>query len=65
MQYLFLIYGDEAARNEDRALALRRPGPYQVQVAIAALHSADEPDRPQIAALYRRLSEVAPRPSSR
>jgi RNA polymerase sigma-70 factor, ECF subfamily len=44
----------------DRALRLRRPGPYQLQAAIAALHAtaatADDTDWPQIAALYGRLS---------
>ncbi len=43
----------------DEALTMGRPGPYQVQAAIAALHdSASEPsatDWPQIAALYRSL----------
>lgn len=40
----------------ERALALRRPGPYQVQAAIAALHaqaaSAAQTDWPQIRSLY-------------
>lgn len=40
----------------DDALAVRRPGPYQVQAAIAALHaratSADRTDWAEIAALY-------------
>ncbi|MCB0060522.1 MAG: sigma-70 family RNA polymerase sigma factor [Caldilineaceae bacterium] len=43
----------------DQALALRQPGPYQIQAAIAALHSeapsAAETDWPQIAALYHAL----------
>jgi RNA polymerase sigma-70 factor (ECF subfamily) len=39
-----------------RALALRTPGPYQVQAAIAALHAEDETDWPQIAQLYGRLA---------
>jgi RNA polymerase sigma-70 factor (ECF subfamily) len=50
---------DEGLRMLDRALSLRRPGPYQLQAAIAALHarapSADETDWPQIAALYTEL----------
>jgi RNA polymerase sigma-70 factor (ECF subfamily) len=43
----------------DDALAARRPGPYQVQAAIAALHaravSADETDWAEIEALYTVL----------
>jgi RNA polymerase sigma-70 factor (ECF subfamily) len=50
----------------ERALRMRRPGPYQVQAAIAALHDqASTPsatDWPQIAALYRRLAEQTPSP---
>jgi RNA polymerase sigma-70 factor (ECF subfamily) len=46
----------------ERALALRRPGPYQLQAAIAALHAEDETDWSQIALLYRRLEELAPSP---
>jgi RNA polymerase sigma-70 factor, ECF subfamily len=46
----------------ERALALRIPGPYQLQAAIASL-TADEPiDWPQIALLYARLLELAPSP---
>jgi len=49
----------EGLRILDRALSLRRPGPYQLQAAIAALHarapSADETDWRQIAALYTEL----------
>ncbi|MEU8121713.1 sigma-70 family RNA polymerase sigma factor [Spirillospora sp. NPDC049024] len=50
----------------DRALALRRGGPYQVQAAIAACH-ATAPDTastdwPQIAALYGALARLAPSP---
>ena len=37
---------DEATGLLDRALALRGPGPYQVQAAIAALH-AEAPDYEQ------------------
>jgi RNA polymerase sigma-70 factor, ECF subfamily len=40
----------------DRALALRAPGPYQVQAAIASLHAEPETDWPQIAQLYGRLA---------
>jgi len=52
----------EGRRLLDRALALYRPGPYQVQGAIASLHSEPEPDRRRIAALYDRLAELAPSP---
>ena len=45
-----------AGRSElDRAIALRSPGPYVVQAAIAALHTEPEVDWPQIAALYGEL----------
>jgi len=48
-----------AAGLLDRALLLRRPGPYQIQAAIAALHAqATEPaatDWAQISALYGAL----------
>ena len=50
---------DEGLRVLERALALRRPGAYQLQAAIAALHAQaatpDETDWPQIVALYDRL----------
>jgi RNA polymerase sigma-70 factor (ECF subfamily) len=47
----------EAGRIElDRALALRGRGPYVLQAAIAALHTEDPVDWPQIAALYRELA---------
>ena len=49
----------EATRLLDRAIAMRRPGPYQVQAAIAALHAgaADyaRTDWRQIRLLYNRL----------
>ena len=57
--------GDEIVQGRaalERALALRRPGPYQLQAAIAALHSDDETDWPQIALLYSRLLEFTPSP---
>lgn len=45
---------------------MRRPGPYQIQAAIAALHGeanvADETDWPQIAALYATLTGLIPSP---
>ncbi len=50
----------------EAALRLGRPGPYQVQAAIAACHatapSADRTDWPQIAALYERLVSFLPTP---
>jgi RNA polymerase sigma-70 factor (ECF subfamily) len=56
----------EAVALLDRALAMRRPGPYQLQAAIAALHAeADtyaQTDWPQIRLLYDRLDRLAPSP---
>ncbi|WP_031512295.1 RNA polymerase sigma factor [Streptomyces sp. NRRL F-5123] len=50
----------------DAALARRRPGPYQVQAAIAACHAeAEKPeatDWAQIAGLYGELARMAPGP---
>jgi RNA polymerase sigma-70 factor (ECF subfamily) len=46
----------------DRALALRLPGPYQLQAAIAALHTEPSTDWEEIALLYSRLSELTPSP---
>jgi RNA polymerase sigma-70 factor (ECF subfamily) len=50
----------------DRALRAGRPGPYQVQAAIAACHTtaptADRTDWAQIAGLYRTLAEFLPTP---
>ena len=46
----------------ERALARRLPGPYQLQAAIAALHTEDETDWRQIALLYGRLGELTPSP---
>ena len=45
---------DEGSRLLERALSHRRPGAYQVQAAIAALHLEEPVDWPQIAALYAR-----------
>jgi RNA polymerase sigma-70 factor (ECF subfamily) len=57
---------DEGLRMLDRALSLRRPGPYQLQAAIAALHaqafSADETDWQQIALLYAELDRTTGSP---
>jgi RNA polymerase sigma factor (sigma-70 family) len=56
----------EASGLLDRAIALRQPGPYQVQAAIAALHSAaaayGETDWHQIRLLYDRLQGMTPSP---
>jgi RNA polymerase sigma-70 factor (ECF subfamily) len=46
----------------DRGLRLRRPGPYQVQAAIAALHTEPAPDWAEITALYERLLQLTPSP---
>lgn len=50
----------------DKAVRHRRPGPYQVQAAIAALHAralkAEETDWEQIAELYGALERMQPSP---
>jgi RNA polymerase sigma-70 factor, ECF subfamily len=53
---------EEGRRVLDRALPLRRPGPYQLQAAIAALHLEPRTDWTQIAALYERLVCFTPSP---
>ncbi len=57
---------DEGHELLARALRYQRPGPYQVQAAIAALHSEASTfaatDWPQIAALYGTLAAMAPSP---
>ena len=54
----------EGTRLLDSAVAMRRPGPYQIQAAIAALHAnaptAADTDWPQIAALYGGLVRRMP-----
>ena len=56
----------EAVGLLDRALRMGRPGPYQLQAGIAALHaqavSADQTDWPGIAALYAQLLALTPSP---
>jgi RNA polymerase sigma-70 factor (ECF subfamily) len=56
----------EGRRVQERALSLRRPGPYQLQAAIAAVHAdatrADDTDWRAIADLYAELARVAPSP---
>lgn len=57
---------DEGLALLDQAVQLRRPGPYQVQAAIGALHVAafrpEETDWQQIALLYARLARMTPSP---
>jgi RNA polymerase sigma-70 factor, ECF subfamily len=53
---------DEGLRVLDRALAHRAPGPYQLQAAIAALHTEPQTDWSQIAALYGQLARQTPSP---
>lgn len=57
---------DEGAAIVERALRMRRPGPYQVQAAIASLHAGAErgstTDWAQIAALYGELARIDPSP---
>jgi RNA polymerase sigma-70 factor (ECF subfamily) len=52
---------DEGLRVLDRAFALRRPGPYQLQAAIAAGHATGE-SWERIATVYDRLAELEPSP---
>ncbi len=56
----------EASGLLDRGIALREPGPYQVQAAIAALHSGaadySQTDWHQIRLLYDRLQRMTPSP---
>jgi RNA polymerase sigma-70 factor (ECF subfamily) len=56
----------EASALLDRAIALREPGPYQVQAAIAALHAEaaeySQTDWHQIRLLYDRLQCMTPSP---
>ncbi|MBI2325686.1 MAG: RNA polymerase sigma factor [Chloroflexi bacterium] len=55
-----------AVRLIERAAALRRPGPYQLQAAIAAVHaealSWAATDWPQILRLYDALAAMSPSP---
>jgi len=56
----------EATRLLARAMAMQRPGPYQIQAAIAAVHAAArryaDTDWRQIRALYDRLLLFTPSP---
>jgi RNA polymerase sigma-70 factor (ECF subfamily) len=53
---------EEGRRVLARAVRLRRPGPYQLQAAVASLHADDPTDWCEIAALYRRLGDLSPSP---
>jgi RNA polymerase sigma-70 factor (ECF subfamily) len=57
---------DEGDERLGAALRLGRPGPYQIQAAIAACHaranSADDTDWSEIAVLYAALARAAPTP---
>jgi RNA polymerase sigma-70 factor (ECF subfamily) len=53
---------EEGRRVLERALPLRKPGPYQLQAAIASLHLEDETDWPQIVVLYEELERFTPSP---
>jgi RNA polymerase sigma-70 factor (ECF subfamily) len=56
----------EGRATLEAALRLRRPGPYQLQAAIAALHAEaptwEATDWRQIAALYGELARLSPSP---
>ena len=56
----------EGARVLEEVLRRRRPGPYQIQAAIAACHATAarpaDTDWPQIAGLYTALLEYVPSP---
>ena len=56
----------EGTAELERALLRRRPGPYQLQAAIAGLHATapswSDTDWPQIASLYAELARMAPSP---
>ena len=52
---------DEGLRVLDRAVSLRRPGPYQLQAAIAAAHAEERP-KLEIVLLYEALASLDPSP---
>lgn len=56
----------EAVTLLDHAIHLKRPGPYQVQAAIACLHGLAptfaDTDWPQIVSLYHTLAQFVPTP---
>jgi RNA polymerase sigma-70 factor (ECF subfamily) len=56
---------DEIAEGRalvESALRRRRPGPYQLQAAIAACHTGETSDWPQIVLLYDELLRLQPSP---
>jgi RNA polymerase sigma-70 factor, ECF subfamily len=53
---------DEGRRVLARAARQRHVGPYQLQAAIAAAHTAEETDWVSVAALYEGLAHLAPSP---
>ena len=57
---------DEGIVLLERALRMGRPGAYQVQAAIGAVHAdariSEDTDWREIAALYDRLAKIAPSP---
>ena len=57
---------DEGTRVLERALRLGRPGPYQLQAAIAAVHArsgrSEDTDWDEIATLYDGLARLQPSP---
>jgi RNA polymerase sigma-70 factor (ECF subfamily) len=52
---------DEGLRVLERAVSLRRRGPYQLQAAIAAAHAESRP-RTEIVTLYEALVSIEPSP---
>jgi RNA polymerase sigma-70 factor, ECF subfamily len=52
---------EEGLRVLERAVSLRRAGPYQLQAAIAAAHAENRP-RSEIVALYDALAVLQPSP---
>jgi RNA polymerase sigma-70 factor (ECF subfamily) len=60
---------DEGTAELERALAAGRPGPFQTEAAISAVHcrarAADETDWNEIAALYALLERMRPTPAVR
>ena len=53
---------EEGRAMLERAFALRGRGPYVIQAAIAALHTGEERDWAQIAALYGELARLTESP---
>jgi RNA polymerase sigma-70 factor, ECF subfamily len=53
---------EEGRTLVEAALRRRQPGPYQLQAAIAACHTGEASDWPQIVALYGQLLRLQPSP---